>query len=79
MLQNVQNNLSIEDGTWKFIAPGKGPAYSRETNIEYGNLDKDQLYNLVEDRGEKENLAIRQPGQVARLSTRLVQIKAGKH
>jgi len=79
VLQNVQNNLSVEDGTWKFIAPGKGPAYSKETNIEFGNLDKNQLYNLAEDKGEKENLAIRHPDQVARLSTKLEEIKAGKH
>ncbi len=79
VLQNVQNNLSIEDGAWKFIAPGKGPAYSKETNTEFGNLDKEQLYHLAEDRGEKENLAAKYSEHVARLSEKLAEIKAGIH
>jgi len=73
--QNVQNNLSIQDGKWKFIAPSKGPAYAKLTNTELGNLDKDQLYDLIADPGEKVNLAATHPEQVARLKSKLEQIK----
>ena len=76
MLQNVQNNLSIEDGKWKFIAPSKGPAYNILTNTEFGNLDKDQLYNLTTDSGEKINVAVEHPEIVERLRGKLEQIKA---
>lgn len=78
VLQNVQNNLSIEDGKWKFIAPGKGPAHGKETNTEYGNLPDDQLYDLSVDRGEKANIAIKNPEIVNRLKAKLAAIKAAK-
>ncbi len=78
VLQNVQNNLSIENGKWKYIAPGAGPAYGKETNTEYGNLNKDQLYNLSTDRGEKINLAEQNPKITAELREILKKIKAAK-
>lgn len=77
VLQNVHNNLSIENGMWKFIAPGKGPAYGKETNTEYGNLDQDQLYNLATDKGEKENVASQNPEIVYQLRNKLNQVKSG--
>lgn len=78
VLQNVHNNLSIEDGQWKFIAPSKGPAFHKETNTEFGNLDRDQLFNLISDSGEKVNLAASQPEQLTRLKAKLESIKAKK-
>jgi arylsulfatase A-like enzyme len=78
VLQNVQNNLSIEDGKWKYIAPGPGPAYGKDTNTEYGNSNLDQLYDLSADPGEKNNVASQNPKIVDKLRTRLDQIKARK-
>lgn len=78
VLQNVQNNLSIENGKWKFIAPGKGPAYSAATNTEFGNLKQDQLYDLSTDIGEKVNVAAKNSQIVDKLRTKLEQIKAKK-
>ena len=57
VLQTNSNNLSIENGKWKYIFPSKGPAYVKQTNTELGNLDKDQLYDLSVDIGEKNNVA----------------------
>ncbi|MBV5349284.1 arylsulfatase [bacterium] len=76
VLQNVNNNLSIENGIWKFIAPGKGPAYGKETNTEYGNLDQDQLYNLATDKSEKVNVAAQNPQILERLRKKLNQVKS---
>lgn len=76
VLQNVNNNLSIENGMWKFIAPGKGPAYGKETNTEYGNLDQDQLYNLATDKSEKVNVAAQNPKIVDQLRSKLDQVKS---
>lgn len=78
VLQNVQNNLSIENGQWKYIAPGPGLAYGEATNTEYGNLKEDQLYDLSVDRGEKSNLAVKNPEIVNRLKAKLAAIKAVK-
>jgi len=76
VLQNVNNNLSIENGTWKFIAPGKGAAYNPLTNTETGNLNQDQLYDLARDRGEKVNVAAQNPKIVEKLRAKLEQVKA---
>ncbi len=76
VLQNVNNNLSIEDGKWKFIAPGKGAAYNQQTNTELGNLNQDQLYNLSSDIGEKSNVASQNPEIVGKLKAKLDQVKA---
>jgi arylsulfatase A-like enzyme len=78
VLQNVQNNLSIEDGKWKYIAPGPGPANNKDTNTELGNLNKDQLYNLTVDRGERNNVAEQNPKITAELKVRLEKVKAVK-
>jgi arylsulfatase A-like enzyme len=78
VLQNVFDNLSIENGHWKYIEPGKGPAYGKLTNTEYGNSEKDQLYDLSVDWGEKNNLAETNPDETTRLRTKLEEIKSGK-
>ncbi len=78
VLQNAANNLSIENGQWKFIAPGKGVALNNNTNTETGNLDKDQLYDLSADLGEKVNVAENHPEIVEKLRGKLEEIKAKK-
>lgn len=50
-------SMSVSDGTWKYIEPSKDRAYDPLTNTELGNNEKPQLYNLIEDIGEKNNLA----------------------
>lgn len=77
VLQNGSNTLSIEDGRWKYIYPSAGPSYSKETNVEIGNLKEDQLYDLSADIGEKTNLASQHPSIVTTLKAKLEKIKAG--
>ena len=78
ILQNGNNNLSIENGTLKYIAPGAGAPYSATTNIELGNLNMDQLYDLSEDPEEKVNLAEKNPPIVKILRSKLNKIKEAK-
>jgi len=78
VLENAKNNLSIEDGRWKFIAPGHGAAVDSSTNTELGNLNQDQLYDLSGDIGERINIAAQNPQIVERLRARLNQVKSGK-
>ncbi len=54
-------SLALRDGKWKFIAPGKGPKMSVETNIELGNNPEPQLYDLSNDPGETRNVAAKYP------------------
>lgn len=75
VLQNVNNNLTITDGIWKYMEPGKGPFYGKETNTEYGNMPKPQLYHLKTDIGERNNVVEQHPEVVKKLDQKLQQIK----
>lgn len=59
--------LSVSTGEWKYIAPCNGNPYNELTRTETGNSLKEQLYNLLEDIGEKHNLALRHPEKVKEL------------
>lgn len=67
--------LSLREGNWKYIEPGGGPKYNKNTNTELGNDRAPQLYDLTNDPGETRNLAARQPQRVKRMAARLKQIK----
>lgn len=60
-------SLSVSDGEWKYISPSNGGAYNRLTNTELGNSKEEQLYNLKQDIGEKNNLAAEYPEIVEKL------------
>lgn len=74
VLQNLENNLSITHDGWKYIKPGKGAFYNPYTDIELGNSQQDQLFNLKKDWGEKENLSGKNPKKVEQLSKKLNKI-----
>ncbi len=73
--QNVNNNLGISDGRWKYIPSCKGPARSAQTATELGNSKQNQLYDLLNDIGETKNIAKQNPEIVERLDTKLKEIK----
>ena len=41
--------LSLRQGPWKLIEPGKGPKILANTNTETGQAAESQLYNLAAD------------------------------
>ena len=55
------NSLAIIRDHWKYIEPNKGPALNSLTNTELGNNPLPQLYDLKNDIGEKNNIAIEKP------------------
>jgi arylsulfatase A-like enzyme len=67
--------LSLIKGNWKYIEPGKGAKFNKNTNTELGNDPQPQLYSLAEDPGETDNIAARHPEKVKELSTQLKQIR----
>ncbi len=71
----ASGSLSISDGEWKYITPNKGPAYNKLTNTELGNSEDEQLYNLHEDMGEKQNVAKKYPDKVKEMKQILEQEK----
>lgn len=71
------NSLSISDGEWKYIEPNNGASYNRLTNTETGNSKEEQLYNLIDDRGEKNNLYLENPEKIRELKA-LLEIEKNK-
>lgn len=76
--QNLNNTLSIIQGTWKYIEPSDKPAIEYWTRMELGNDTKPQLYNISIDPSETNNVAEAHPETVRALSALLEQVKAGK-
>jgi len=73
--QSANNRLSIIKDNWKYIEPGPGAKISANTNIELGNDTLPQLYHLLTDPGEKENVAQQNPAIVKELTELLQKIK----
>lgn len=69
------NGLAIIKNNWKYIEPQKGDKLFKEVNIESGNNEKPQLYDLNKDIGEKNNMAAQYPGKVKELADLLQKIK----
>ncbi len=67
--------LSITVDDWKYIAPSNGAARNNQVNIELGNSREPQLYYLVDDMGERNNLAAEYPERVAALAAQLKAVQ----
>ncbi len=68
--------ISLRQGTWKYIEPGKGPAVQANTGVETGSSPQPQLYNLNPDLGERGNVAAQHPDVLRQMETRLQQLRA---
>lgn len=67
--------LSITVNDWKYISPSGGAAIDHYTNTELGNSKEPQLYNLLDDMGERNNLASQYPEKVKELTALLEQVR----
>lgn len=74
--QSVSGTLSIIDKNLKYITPSKAEKISLNTGIELGNDTIPQLYDLVNDAGEKNNIASENPGKVKELEAELEAMKS---
>jgi len=61
LVLEATGRTALRKGDWVMIPPYNGPAMAKEVNIELGNSDQYQLYNLKDDIGEKNNLADSEP------------------
>lgn len=77
MLVQQGGALSLVKQNWKYIEPRQGPALLKLTGIESGNSPDPQLYDLMNDPGEKNNLASRFPEKVTEMADLLQRIKQG--
>lgn len=57
LILESNSKTALRKGNWILIPPYQGPAIINEVNIETGNSNKYQLYNLKNDLGQRHNLA----------------------
>lgn len=57
LIKSSPSTVSIIKGDYKYIRPSKAAKMNKQVNIELGNDEVDQLYNLKLDQAEKNNIA----------------------
>ncbi len=57
LIMEAGGRTAYRIGNWVLIPPYPGPAIARNVNIELGNSDDYQLFNLEDDIGEQNNLS----------------------
>lgn len=67
--------LSLRQGPWKLIEPGKAPKVFANTGIASGQSPQAQLYNLADDLGETKNVAAQHPERVKEMRALLQKIR----
>jgi len=67
--------LALREGNWKYIAPRKGPAVNKNTNIELGVDPEGLLFNLADDPGEQRNLIKEKPERARSMAERLESLR----
>lgn len=61
LILEATSRTALRKGDWAMIPPYKGPTKQMQVNIELGNSKEFQLYNLKDDLGQQNNLAISEP------------------
>ncbi len=67
LLVEANTRTALRKDNWVYIPPYKGAKIAKEVNIELGNSDEVQLYNIKEDPGQKKNLATKNPQKLEEL------------
>jgi len=75
LILEATSRTALRKGDWILIPPYKGPAINKQVNIELGNADIYQLYNLEEDPGEQNNLADSNPEKLEEMITTFKEIR----
>jgi len=67
LILEAGGRTAFRKGNWVLIPPYPGPSIARNVNIELGNSDVYQLYNLDEDTGQQMNLAETLPDKLSEM------------
>lgn len=79
LVEQGLHSMAVIKGSWKYIEPHNSPAKDELVDIELGNSTAPQLFNLDNDKGEKNNLASQHPELVKELSALLDNIRNNKN
>lgn len=75
LVLEANSRTLLREGDWVMIPPYRGVAVNKQVNIELGNSDKYQLYNLKEDIGEQANLVEKEPQKLEEMKKRYEQLR----
>ena len=75
LVLEATSRTSLRKGEWLMIPPYKGPEVNKFVNIELGNSKEFQLYNIVKDPGELNNLAKSNPEKLKEMLTAFEKIR----
>ncbi|WP_372647342.1 arylsulfatase [Draconibacterium sp.] len=64
LVLEASSRTALRNDNWLMIPPYKGPAVSSQVNIELGNSEEFQLYDLSRDLSQQQNLAKTNPNQL---------------
>lgn len=75
LILEATTRTALRQGDWILIPPYKGPALNESVNIELGNSDEFQLYNLTDDLHQQENLATTNPEKLQEMIAAFEEIR----
>jgi len=75
----IGGNLSLRMKEWKYIVPGKGSKMIWNKGIESGRNEEPQLYDLVKDIGETQNLVREYPDVLSEMKDLMKQLRMQGH
>ncbi len=64
LVLEASSKTFLRQGDWMMIPPYRGAVLNKQVNIELGNSDTYQLYNVKEDVGQQNNLAEQEPNKL---------------
>jgi arylsulfatase A-like enzyme len=78
LVLEAMGRTAFRQGDWLLIPPYEGPAIQPNVQIELGNYPNYQLYNLVEDLGQTQNLADTQPEKLKEMQAAYAKIMSSE-
>jgi arylsulfatase A-like enzyme len=75
LILEATSRTAYRQGDWAMIPPYPGPAVSQQVQIEIGNSEQYQLYDLSADLGQQNNLAESQPEKLQEMIASYTRIR----
>jgi arylsulfatase A-like enzyme len=77
LILEATGRTALRKGDWVMIPPYDGPAMAEQVQIELGNSEEFQLYNLKQDPGEERNLAADHPEKLKEMTQSFKNLRGG--
>ena len=74
LYESLSKAKVLRRGKWEYLEPSDGPLVNTYTGIELGNSPKGQLYNMMYDVGQREDVAERYPETAEAMAERIREI-----